>query len=1209
MAAEDLCLKGDRGEDRTERALTERREKTMRIIISGVSSFLGIQSARYLLSRGHEVTGLVRKSSKNLEKLNCLDGLSGLQLQYLDFDRLPEPGMIPAFPEARYDVFLHYSWDGVGSLGRADSALQERNIENAKKAYLLAEALHCRKFLFAGSQAEYGNGDQKEPKPVSPYGKAKLAFSLWAEKRSREKSQRQEEGILRESLPARRYPGEATGGQRTEEKQAEEAAGEKSIAMQFLHLRIFSVYGEGEHENNLLRSLLLHIREGAELTLSPCTQDWNYMEVRDYVRALGLLIEREEAGSGDYDIASVRKQGVPLHSPAGDSAEEAGRGSAHPSLRAYVEEAAEIFRAHFHQTKKLSELLHFGVRSSNVEGDADLHPDSSRLEALGYRDVISFSEGIKAMAERSCLLCGGETELLSRFPDMPESAQKIPAESELSADAPITLPLCQCRKCGLVQLRVRPVSYYKDVIRAGGGTKTMISLRKEEYERLLSRMDEAEEQKRKEAGDEAEKKYRILEAGCGRGEFLAMWGELSKEKRERVELSGIEHKRELVQEARAQGLSVTEGFAEGDILFPGAPFDAFVQFNFLEHQPKPTEMLRTIYRNLKAGAFGLVTVPSLGYIEEEESYYELIRDHLAYYSEESLRYLFTHSGFRVLSLRTVNRDTIEILVRKPEESEPLSLASVRTASAKFRWLNCVGIRRNEKILKDKIRSYVESLRREKRSLAVWGAGHQGFTFLSSTALRGYVRYVIDSAPFKQGRFCPASHIPIVAPAHFHEEPVDEILIAAPGYTREIGGMIREKFGGEVRTLALVGEGFVEIEDRKAAAAEIQGDIDALVLEGRGKIRYIKKAYPRLRDSHGVLLRPLLVSPCTSDVHTIWQGSPKRKNLTLGHECLCRIETAGEEVRDFQAGEVVAVPAITPNWADPEAERNYAHAGCHFSAHLLGKSIDGAFQEIFYLPYADRNLAHIPEGMAYEDALMCVDVLATARTACLEAEIAAGQSVVVMGIGAIGLSAILCAREMGAGHIFAVGSRPENVLLAESMSTPDCTVEVLNYRTLRAELPEGMHPLSNSTGSPVVNFVLQETGTAGADAVLICGGSETALPQAVDMVKYGTGIVSSVMYYGADTELQEQQEAHTAIDGLMIPKFSIGRGMAGKTLKFSLSRGGRAFLEETLRFSEEHHLHPGIFITKSYEGLDKIEASIYDMKNRAVIKAAVKLGKF
>ena len=98
---------------------------------------------------------------------------------------------------------------------------------------------------------------------------------------------------------------------------------------------------------------------------------------------------------------------------------------------------------------------------------------------------------------------------------------------------------------------------------------------------------------------------------------------------------------------------------------------------------------------------------------------------------------------------------------------------------------------------------MDRLHGEGKALAIWGASHQGFTLAATTRLGGKVSYIIDSAPFKQGRFAPASHLPIVAPAHFlrrsRRTPSSSWL---PGYTEEIAGIIRERFGNSVEILAL-----------------------------------------------------------------------------------------------------------------------------------------------------------------------------------------------------------------------------------------------------------------------------------------------------------------------------------------------------------------------------------------------------------------------
>ena len=85
---------------------------------------------------------------------------------------------------------------------------------------------------------------------------------------------------------------------------------------------------------------------------------------------------------------------------------------------------------------------------------------------------------------------------------------------------------------------------------------------------------------------------------------------------------------------------------------------------------------------------------------------------------------------------------------------------------------------------------------------MWGASHQGLTILSSMGLAKHVQYVIDSAPFKQGKYTTGSHIPIVSVKHFHEDPVQAILIIAPGYTDEIASVIRNTLSKTILIYAL-----------------------------------------------------------------------------------------------------------------------------------------------------------------------------------------------------------------------------------------------------------------------------------------------------------------------------------------------------------------------------------------------------------------------
>ena len=216
-------------------------------------------------------------------------------------------------------------------------------------------------------------------------------------------------------------------------------------------------------------------------------------------------------------------------------------------------------------------------------------------------------------------------------------------------------------------------------------------------------------------------------------------------------------------------------------------------------------MLQAIRHNLAEDGMGLVTVPSLEYILEKGSYYELIRDHIAYYSFGTLRALLEHNGFEVLEEEMINRDTLSMVVKKMSDERWNKMQSQERAGEKQKEIKAVSVQPlldGYQQVSGDLRALKGRLEVEKKRFAVWGASHQGFTLLSTLHMEEYTSYIIDSAPFKQGRFAPSSHIPIVAPEHFQEEPVDVILIVAPGYSDEIAGIIRERFGAQVEVLTL-----------------------------------------------------------------------------------------------------------------------------------------------------------------------------------------------------------------------------------------------------------------------------------------------------------------------------------------------------------------------------------------------------------------------
>ena len=350
---------------------------------------------------------------------------------------------------------------------------------------------------------------------------------------------------------------------------------------------------------------------------------------------------------------------------------------------------------------------------------------------------------------------------------------------------------------------------------------------------------------------------------------------------------------------------------------------------------------------------------------------------------------------------------------------------------------------------------------------------------------------------------------------------------------------------------------------------------AFALEAPGRASWYNAPKPELVP-YGAILRPIMVAPCTSDVHTVYGGgSPKSSHLILGHECIAQILEVGEYVNDFRNGEIVAVPAITPDWrALSIQEGNYKHAGVPFSGHQLGRTQPGVFAEQFLVKDADTTLAKIPVGISLEQALMCVDAVTTGFTGAENANIKFGDRVCVIGIGPIGLMAVKGASLLGASEIYAVGSRSICMDRAKLFGAS----KVLNYKD-----------------GNIVERVKNLTEGIGVDATIICGGNDNTFAQAVDMTRYGIGTISNVNYFGGSGNLP-------------FPKFSGGRGMGGKTLHTELANGGRVRIERLMRMVKCGRVDPSPLITHRLYGMDSIELALNMMRYKTdnLIKVVIKI---
>jgi isopropanol dehydrogenase (NADP+) len=342
----------------------------------------------------------------------------------------------------------------------------------------------------------------------------------------------------------------------------------------------------------------------------------------------------------------------------------------------------------------------------------------------------------------------------------------------------------------------------------------------------------------------------------------------------------------------------------------------------------------------------------------------------------------------------------------------------------------------------------------------------------------------------------------------------------------------------------------------------------------GKVGWIDTERPSV-GPYDAILRPIAIAPCTSDVHTVWEGAlGDRKKMILGHEAVGVIEEIGSEVKDFKPSDKVIVPAITPDWRSMEAQDGKPmHSNGMLGGWKFSNFKNGVFAECFHVNDADMNLALLPKGMPLEQAVMLSDMATTGIQGAEMANIKTGSTVAVIGIGPVGLMAVAGASILGAGRLIAVGSRKVSVDLALEYGAS----EIIDYRN-----------------GGVVEQILKKTSGKCVDSVIIAGGNVNTISDAVKIVKPG-GTVSNVNYYGTG-------------DILPIPRIEWGSGMSQKDIRGGLTTGGRLRMERMADLCTYGRIKPEKMVTQVFEGFEKIEKALMLMKEkpRDLIKPVVLL---
>jgi threonine dehydrogenase-like Zn-dependent dehydrogenase len=340
---------------------------------------------------------------------------------------------------------------------------------------------------------------------------------------------------------------------------------------------------------------------------------------------------------------------------------------------------------------------------------------------------------------------------------------------------------------------------------------------------------------------------------------------------------------------------------------------------------------------------------------------------------------------------------------------------------------------------------------------------------------------------------------------------------------------------------------------------------------RGKDQFGLEEKPIPTAGYGeAVIKVRLTTVCGTDIHIIRGEYPVAPGLTIGHEAVGVIHELGPGVTGYQIGQRVLVGAITPcGQCEPCLSGHLSQCGGALGGWRFGNTIDGVQAEYVKVPFAQANLAVIPEGLSDEEVLLLADIASTGFSAAERGEVRLGDSVAVFAQGPIGLCATLGAKLMGAGRIFTVEADLNRQRMSRQFGATD---------TLAPE------------ESPV-EAIHDATGGRGVDVAIEALGIQQTFENALRVLRPG-GTLSSVGVYSGH---------------LQIPLEAFGAGLSDHKIVTTLCPGGKERMYRLMRLVEASRIDLRPLLTHTFT-LDQIAEAyqLFGARQDNVLKVAVRV---
>jgi alcohol dehydrogenase len=198
---------------------------------------------------------------------------------------------------------------------------------------------------------------------------------------------------------------------------------------------------------------------------------------------------------------------------------------------------------------------------------------------------------------------------------------------------------------------------------------------------------------------------------------------------------------------------------------------------------------------------------------------------------------------------------------------------------------------------------------------------------------------------------------------------------------------------------------------------------ALVYQGPGKKEWKDVPDAAIQEPADVIVKVDTTTICGTDLHILHGDVPAvTEGRILGHEAVGTVTAVGDAVKGFSVGDRVLVPAITKCGRCEYCQRGMP-SHCQTVGGIgwiFGHLIDGTQAESVRVPFADTSLYTVPDNVTNEQAIFLADSLPTGyEVGVLAGQVRPGDTVAVVGAGAVGLSAILTTGLWGASKVIAI----------------------------------------------------------------------------------------------------------------------------------------------------------------------------------------------